>query len=118
MVTFAFAGRPADTMVVIVNDTATVAAARRRIATGSGPQMIVGRIVRGSLLDTRYPFHFDPDSVRLADTAMELCDGAPMHTSAEVDSFFLGETGNAQAQSATWCPWSSYPIKVQTLLIG
>jgi hypothetical protein len=111
IVTFAFEGHPADTLRVHVLDSATIAAARAYVATRSGPTIPVGPIRRGAGVDPRYPFHFVPDSVRLADMAMELCDGSPMRTAAAVDSLFAW-TGRAGQQSTTYCPWSAYPIAV------
>ena len=101
------------------SDAATIAAARQFVATGAGPRLVTGRIVKGSGYDPRYPFHFIPDSVKLADAATEVCDGAPMHTAAEVSEFFLLSTGDVNVASAQWCPWSSRPIAVSgDLLIG
>lgn len=117
LISFAFTGYPADTIRVITSNQAVIFAAQQRIAKGSGPQLIIGKIVRGAGVDARYPFHFLDDGLQLTDTAIELCDGAPMHTASEVDAFFLGSTGNSQAQSATWCPWASYPVKVDILFM-
>ncbi len=50
--------------------------------------------------------------MRLADWAMELCDGRPMRTSADIDAFFEGVTGDRHAKRATWCPWGATPIAV------
>ena len=116
LVTFAFTGKPADTMKVFISDTATISAAQSFIATGRGPHLLIGTIIRGAGVDTRYPFQFVPQTVRLVDAAIELCDGAPMQTSSDVDDFIQGATGNRAASSATWCPWSSYPVQVQLLL--
>lgn len=75
--------------------------------------MIAGRIERGIGVDSGYPFHFVPETVRIVDLAIEVCDGAPMRTTAAVDSFFVWSTGNVNTESAQYCPWSSYPIAVQ-----
>jgi len=111
VVTFGFDGR-AETLRVLINDPVTVAQAEQRIATGAGPTFPIGPIVRGSGVDERYPFHFIPDSVRLAELAVEVCDGALMKTAEQVDDFFEGATGDRFAQSAVWCPWGAYPISV------
>jgi hypothetical protein len=116
IVTFAFTGHPADTMKVLVSREATIAAAEAYIATQRGPKLLAGIIVRGAGVDSRYPFQFLPESVQILDAAIELCDGAPMHTDAAVNVFFSTSLGNANAPTATWCPWSSYPIQVQRLL--
>ena len=113
IVTFAFAGNPADTLRVHVLDPATIAAARAYVTTKTGAAFPIGPIRRGAGVDARYPFHFVADSVRLAEVAMELCDGAPMRTAAAVDSFFV-LTGRPTAQSTTYCPWGAYPVDVSS----
>lgn len=115
IVTFAFDQLP-DTLRVHVRDSATIAEAERRVATGTGSRMPVGPIVRGAGVDARYPFHYLPDSVRLLDLAMEICDGRPMRTPAQVTEFFLLSTGNANAPRATWCPWGAHPIAVERVV--
>jgi len=116
IVTFAFDGRPADTMKVLVSRQSTIAAAESYIAKHRGPRLLAGTIVRGAGVDSRYPFQFVPETVELIDAAIELCDGAPMRTDAAVNDFFQASVGNRNAPAATWCPWSSYPIQVQRLL--
>jgi hypothetical protein len=114
ILTVVFQSHPADTMLVFVQSQSTIDAAKEFVRTQTGPRLISGKIVRGpSSTDPRYPFHFVSDSVSVVGVAIELCDGAPMHTTAEVDAFFTGSTGRPDAQSATWCPWSSYPIAVE-----
>jgi hypothetical protein len=114
-----FDGSPADTLDVAVTDAATISAARSFVVNGTGPKLVTGRIAKGIGYDPRFPFHFIPDSVKLADVATEVCDGAPMHTAADVAAFFQLSTGNANAVSAQWCPWNSRPIAVSgDILIG
>jgi hypothetical protein len=107
-----FDGFPADTMGVPLTDPQTIASVEQFIVDGQGSHLVIGPIAKGVGYDGRYPFHFIPDSVRVTDAATEACDGAPMHTAAAVDTFFRVETGNTNAASATWCPWSSRPIGV------
>ena len=116
IITFAFDGHPADTMKVYVTRPATITAAESYIATHRGPRLLAGTIVRGAGVDDRYPFQFLAETVQLIDAAIELCDGAPMRTEAEVNDFFAASLGSRNAPTATWCPWSSYPIQVQRLL--
>ena len=111
VVVFAFEGFPQDTLRVEVRDRETLRAAAAYVRTRQGPRMPIGPIVRGAGADSRYPFHFVPGSVRLAEVAMELCDGAPMRTAAEVEAFFE-LAGKAGARETTWCPWSAYPVEV------
>ena len=112
IITVAFEGLP-DTLDIVVTDSATIAAADAYVHSDSGSHMISGRIERGIGVDSGYPFHFIPETVRIVDVAIELCDGAPMRTAAAVDTFFLGSTGNMNSESAQYCPWSSYPVRVQ-----
>lgn len=112
IVTFAFDGFPEDTLRVAVTDEATIAAAKHFIATGTGAKIPIGPIVRGFGADARVPFRFLTADVRLTEVAIELCDGRMMRTTAEVDAFFLGATGNAASPQATWCPWGAYPVNV------
>jgi hypothetical protein len=116
IVTIAFAGYPADTMRVVVSNEAAIAAASSYVATHRGPHLVAGTIVRGSGIDSRYPFQFVPESVEFLDAAIERCDGAPMRTDVAVNSFFAAALGNSHAPAATWCPWSSYPILVERQL--
>lgn len=112
VVTFAFEGHPADTIRVLVHDSATIADAERYVQTKSGPRLLIGTIERGVGHDPRYPFRFVPSTVRLADMAMEVCDGAPMRTAAALDDFFEWSTGSRTSTTTTWCPWASYPVAV------
>lgn len=113
VVVFAFEGWPEDTLRVLVRNEATVAAARAYIAGTSDAHIPIGPIVRGAGIDSRYPFHFLPEEVELAEVTIELCDGAPMRTEQAVDEFFEGSTGEPDAQRATWCPWGAYPVEVE-----
>jgi hypothetical protein len=115
IITVAFDGHPADTLDIVVTDSLTIEAAEAYVRSHSGSRMISGRIKRGAGWDTRYPFHFAAETVRIVDVAIEVCDGAPMKTAAAVDSFFVWSTGNVNTELAQYCPWSSYPIKVERL---
>jgi hypothetical protein len=112
-VVLAFNGFPQDTMRIAITDTSAIRLAREYVSTKQGPKLPIGRIVRGSGIDRRYPYRYDPESVRFADFAMELCDGAPMRTDSAVVEFMRGATGETNPTSATWCPWAAYPIAVR-----
>jgi hypothetical protein len=111
-VSFAFGGHPADTLRVLLRGAAAIADVEAYLATKDGPRIPAGTIVRGAGLDPRYPFHFLPESVQLVDAAIELCDGRPMRTAAEVDEYMRGSTGDAYPERAPWCPWSAYPVRI------
>jgi hypothetical protein len=116
LVTIAFTGYPTDTMKVLVSREDAIAAAESYVATHRGPRLLAGTIVRGAGVDDRYPFQFVPETVQIIDAAIQACDAAPMHTETAVNDFFAASLGNRNAPAATWCPWSSYPIRVQRLL--
>lgn len=115
IVTVGFSGHPADTMHVYVSNAATIEAAQAYVATGRGPKLIAGTIVRGAGIDARYPYQFLPQTVQIIDAAVEVCDGPPMHSDSEVNDFFEASLGSRNAPTALWCPWSSYPIAVAVL---
>ena len=112
MITFAFDSRPGVTMRVAAGAGA-LTSAEQYLATGQGPRIPAGPIVRGAGVDERYPYHFIPDSVRLVEVAIELCDGAPMLTQGEVNEFMRAVTGEPFPVSGRWCPWSAVPIAVE-----
>ena len=112
VVVFAFDGHPQDTLRVEVTDPETILQAEAYVRTGKGAHIPIGPIARGAGADPRYPFHFVADSVRLAEMTMELCDGAPMRTEAQVNELFE-LTGRAGKETAPYCPWSARPIAVR-----
>lgn len=109
---FSWDVRVEDTMRVLVTDPATVAAACAFIESGSGPRMPTGTIVRGSGSDPALPFHYLPGTVRLADAAVEICDGRLMRTEEALDDYIEGVTGDRNAAQAPYCPWGARPVKV------
>lgn len=113
IVTFAFHNHPADTLKVLVTRAETIETVEEILAGSRPALMPLGLIRRGPGVDPRYPFHFIPESVRLADLAIELCDGAPMRTPAEVEAFIAGATGSPTSETATWCPWGGYPVHLE-----
>lgn len=112
IITFGFEGR-AETIRVHVTNPVTIGQAEQWLATQTGPKFPIGTIVRGAGVDSRYPFHYVPESVTLTELAIELCDGAPMTTPEAVDDFIEGSTGHRNAPSATWCPWNAFPLGVE-----
>jgi hypothetical protein len=43
-----------------------------------------------------WSWHFDPERVRMAEVAIEVCDGRPSYVEAHLDDFLRG-----------YCPWSA-----------
>lgn len=106
IVVFGFRYDPTLELRVLIGDPATVQAARSFITTSQGPRIPIGRIQRGAGVDSRYPFHFVPGDVRLAELAAEVCDARLMRTTAQVDSFIAGAGDR-------YCPWSAYPKRIE-----
>lgn len=111
IVTFAWSAWP-DTMLVMVTHEPTIEAARSYVATGEGPSIPSGPILRGAGSDPRLPFHYVPEHVRLVDLAIELCDGRLMKTEAQLNEYLRGSTGNANASGGHFCPWDARPVHV------
>jgi hypothetical protein len=113
IVTFTWDVRVEDTMRVLVTDPATIAGACAFIENGSGPRMPTGTIVRGAGSDPALPFHYLPGTVRLADAAVEICDGRLMKTEEALDDYLEGVTGDRNAVQAPYCPWGARPVRVE-----
>jgi hypothetical protein len=113
VVTFTWDARPEDTMRVLVTDAPTVAAACAFLVSGTGPRMPTGMIARGAGSDPTLPFHYLPESVRIVDAAIEICDGRLMKTAASLDDYIEGATGDRNAAQAPYCPWGARPIAVE-----
>jgi hypothetical protein len=107
IIVFTFHPSLQDTMRVLVRDSATIHKAQLVLQGKSIANIPIGPILRGTGIDPRYQFHFIPDSVRLAEVTIELCDGRPMKTEAMLDMFFRG------ASRVQWCPWSARVIAVE-----
>lgn len=115
IVTFVWDSRP-DTMRVMVTHGPTIQAAHGYVQTGQGAGIPSGPIVRGAGSDPALPFHYVADSVRLVEAAIELCDGRLMKTVAQLNEYFAGATGNANANRALFCPWGARPVLVEESL--
>lgn len=115
IVTFVWDSRP-DTMRVMVTHGPTIQAAHAYVQTGTGPGIPSGTIQRGAGSDPALPFHYLPDSVRLVEVAIELCDGRLMKTVAQLNAYFEGATGNPNASRAPFCPWGARPVQVDESL--
>ena len=112
VVTFAWTSR-ADTMHVLVRGNDTVRDACAYLAGESNASIPNGQIARGpSPSDPDLPFHYVPESVQLAEFTIELCDSALLKTAGQVEAYFAG-TGNAESETAPYCPWSARPVRVQ-----
>jgi hypothetical protein len=100
-------------MRVLITHAPTVAAACTYLASGTGPHIPTGTIVRGAGSDGALPFHYIPESVRLVEAAIEVCDGRLMKTAAALDDYIEGVTGDRNASQAPYCPWGARPVAVE-----
>jgi hypothetical protein len=56
--------------------------------------------------NARWNFHFEPQSVRFFDVAIEVCDASTTYVQDHLD-----EAGGAFLPGNVWCPWSSRLVK-------
>jgi len=115
IVWFAFDNHPADTLQVHITNPGTIDTVEQVLADRLPRMFPTGWIRPGAGVDRRYPFHYLPESVQLAQAAIEVCDGAPMHTLTEVADFMDGGITSPDGTAAYWCPWGAYPVRVQRL---
>lgn len=68
----------------------------------------IGKILEGpghNNHNAPWKWHFDPDEIKMAEFAMELCDGIPSHIDGNLD-YWLNTVGS-------FCPWSAKLIDVK-----
>jgi hypothetical protein len=66
---------------------------------------VTGTLVEGhGGFNSPWSWHLDPDSVRMAEVSIELCDGRPSFVEEELD-YWLDTV-------RTYCPWSSKVVAV------
>ena len=106
VIVFEFRDETHAELRVAVTDPETVAAARAFLAGIDKRHIPIGRIEPGAGVDSRYPFHYRSDEVRVAEMAVEVCDGRIMRTPQEVQAFIAGSGGR-------YCPWKAYPKAIE-----
>ncbi|MEU1438804.1 calmodulin-binding protein [Streptomyces sp. NPDC005786] len=68
---------------------------------------VIGRIVkRTAAYNPRWSFHYDPQTVRFFDYAIEVCDATVPYVEEHLD-----EAGGAFLPGNVFCPWSSTLVK-------
>src|SRR5262249_59806022 len=88
---------------ILLRDNSVIAQARALLGAG-GRRIVLGRIVQGNGgFNTPWNWHLDPDTVRLPEVAIELCDGCPSDVEANGTTWGAG----------TFCPWTSEIIAEQ-----
>lgn len=72
---------------------------------GRNDMHVTGVLVKGSGgFNEPWSWHLDPDSVRMAEASIELCDGRPSSVEEELD-YWLNNVGR-------YCPWSSEVVSI------
>jgi pimeloyl-ACP methyl ester carboxylesterase len=107
------AGSPSETFVVdVVGERFSVSATdpeTRRLMVenyeGKNSMHVTGKLARGDGgFNSPWPWHLEPDSVRMAEVSIELCDGRPSLIEEDLD-YWIDTVG-------TYCPWSSRLVEV------
>jgi hypothetical protein len=84
-----------ETFVLRVRDAATIHQARENLE-GRRQVFPIGPLRTGDGgFNAPWSWHFDPDQVRMTESAIEVCDGRPSYVETHRDDF------------PTYCPWSA-----------
>ena len=84
-----------DQVVLRVSDAETIRLARQRLA-GRGTGFPAGPVRRGDGgFNAPWSWHLDPAETRIAEAAIEVCDGTPSYLEVHLDEF------------PTYCPWGA-----------
>jgi len=93
-------GRERFTM--FVTDPPTIQFATENFQ-GKNHKFPTGRIsLSNGGFNSPWSWHFQPDNIRMADVAIEVCDGLPSHVNSHLNDYLA--TG--------YCPWSAKVIQV------
>jgi hypothetical protein len=87
------------------------------IAAGTKGDMIPNGILADdrpgeSPYDSRWSWHYQPDSLTMAEVTIEVCDATPSYVEDNMDGWFQGEP------TARWCGWSAHLEKLESLIYG
>lgn len=91
-----------ERFVIRVRDAETIRLARENLE-GKNQLFPMGDVMRGDGgFNQPWSWHLRPDSVRMVEVAIELCDGQPSYVEENLDAW-LAEVGN-------YCPWGARVI--------
>jgi hypothetical protein len=97
----------ADTFVIALSDSATIAEARAMMNGEAPSKHVTGLVVaKAAPYNKPWSFHLDPASISFAEMSIEVCDAATSYVQEH-----LAEVGGAFLPSRRWCPWSSRVIE-------
>lgn len=72
---------------------------------GNNSMHVTGKLARGDGgFNSPWPWHLEPDSVRMAEVSIELCDGRPSLIEEDLD-YWIGTVGS-------YCPWGSSIVEI------
>jgi len=92
-----------ETFRTYLNGRENIAAVRRAIARHASAGIPIGRIYRGTQVNTGHRWHLR--NVRLVETAIELCDGRP----SDLDSDLPYWVDTVKR----YCPWGAKPVRLR-----
>lgn len=91
-----------EQFVMLVTDEATIQLAIENFQ-GKNHNFPIGKIASGDGgYNQPWNWHYQPDTVRMTEVAIEVCDGAPSYVNAHPTDYF----------AAGYCPWSGKIIKI------
>ncbi len=92
-----------ETFVLRVEDPETISAAYENMRGGNS-RFPIGPLRRGNGgFNAPWSWHIDPAEVRLAEAAIELCDGRPSYVEEHVEDYV----------TAGYCPWGGRVVAVK-----
>ena len=92
-----------DQFVIFVTDPQTIQFATENFQ-GKNRMFPIGRIARGNGgFNQPWSWHLVPESVRMTEVAMEVCDGRPSYVETHIDSY---------VNQGSFCPWSGKIVKL------
>ena len=91
----------AEQFTMLVTDPATIQLALDNL-NGKNQMHPNGRIMTGNGgFNHLWNWHFVPDSVRMVEVSVEVCDGLPSYVNSHINDFM----------AVGYCPWSAKIIK-------
>jgi hypothetical protein len=99
------AGDSKERFVVQATDSETIRQLVDNYEGRNSSYHVTGRLVKGDGgFNPPWSWHLDPDSVRMAQVSIEVCDGRPSHVEQDL-GYWLGTV-------KTYCPWSSKVVGI------
>ncbi|MCI0411712.1 hypothetical protein L0222_02795 [bacterium] len=92
-----------EQFVIFVTDQETIRLATENFQ-GRNTRFPIGRLERGNGgFNQPWNWHLLPDTVRMAESAVEACDGRPSYVEGHIDDY---------VNAGAYCPWSARIIKI------